>query len=174
MSDEVKGLADQLKAQFPGAVGEIDEFRGDVTVTVERKAIADVCTTCRDSEGFEFNLLSDLCGIDYYPNTPRFAVSYVLYSLSCNHTIRLKVFAPEEDPVVPTVTGVWPGSNWPEREAYDMFGITFEGHPDLRRVLMPFDWTGHPLRKDYPLGYEEVQFTFNAGRVQANKPSPKD
>jgi len=167
-------LANKLKTEFPDAVGEIEEFRGDVTVTVERKEIAKVCQYCRDSEGFEFNLLSDLSAIDYYPNAPRFGVSYVLYSLPCNHTLRLKVFVPEDNPVVSTVTGVWPGTNWQEREVYDMFGITFEGHPDMRRVLMPFDWTGHPLRKDYPLGYEEVQFSFNAGRVQANKPAPKE
>jgi NADH-quinone oxidoreductase subunit C len=174
MSEQVMGLANKLKAQFPDAVAEIEEFRGDVTVTVERKEIAKVCQFCHDSEGFEFNLLSDLCGIDYYPNTPRFGVSYVLYSLPCNHTLRLKITVPEDDPLVPTVTGVWPGSNWQEREVYDMFGLTFEGHPDMRRVLMPFDWTGHPLRKDYPLGYEEVQFSFNVGRVQANKPAPKE
>jgi NADH-quinone oxidoreductase subunit C len=171
---EVMSIANRLKAQFPAAVASIDEFRGDVTVRVDRKAIPEVCQYCRDTEGLEFNLLSDLCGIDYYPESPRFAVSYILYSLSCNQTLRLKVSVPEDDPTVPTVTGVWPGANWQERETYDMFGITFEGHPDMRRVLMPFDWTGHPLRKDYPLGYEEVQFSFNAGRVQANKPAPKD
>lgn len=174
MSSEILNVANNLKAHFPQAVTGIEEFRGEVTVTVERKAIAEVCQYCRDTDGLEFNLLSDLCGIDYYPNTPRFAVSYVLFSLPCNFTLRLKVFVPEEEPVVPTVTGIWPGSNWPEREVYDMFGITFEGHPDMRRVLMPFDWIGHPLRKDYPLGYEEVQFTFNAGTVQTKKPSPKE
>jgi NADH-quinone oxidoreductase subunit C len=173
MSD-VMGIAHKLKEQFPQAVGEIEEFRGEVTVTVERKAIVDVCQYCHDSKGLEFNLLSDLCGIDYHHTKPRFAVAYVLYSLSCNHTLRLKAFVPEDDPIISTVTGVWPGANFPEREVFDLFGITFEGHPDMRRILMPFDWTGHPLRKDYPLGYEEVQFTFNAGRVQANKPGPKE
>lgn len=168
------GLANKLKSEFPDAVTGIEEFRGDVTVTIERKEIAKVCQYCHDSEGFEFNLLSDLAGIDYLTTTPRFGVSYVLYSLPCNHTLRLKVLVPEDDPVLPTVTGVWPGANWQEREVYDMFGLTFEGHPDMRRVLMPFDWTGHPLRKDYPLGYEEVEFSFNLERVQANKPSPKE
>jgi len=171
---EQTALADKLKAEFPDAVTGIEEFRGDVTVTIERKDIAKVCQYCRDSEGFEFNLLSDLCGIDYLTTKPRFGVSYVMYSLPCNHTLRLKVLVPEEDPTLPTVTGVWPGTNWQEREVFDMFGLTFEGHPDMRRVLMPYDWTGHPLRKDYPLGYEEVEFSFNLDRVQAHKPAPKE
>lgn len=167
-------LANLLKDRFPQAVGEISEFRGDVTAVIDRQSVVEVAQYCRDAEGFAFNLLSDLCGIDYLPETPRFAVSYVLYSMSCNHTIRLKVFVPEDDPIVPTVTGVWPSANWPEREVWDMFGVKFERHPDMRRILMPFDWTGHPLRKDYPLGYEEVQFSFNAERIQAQKPSPKE
>lgn len=171
---EVMEIASKLKTQFPQVIGAIEEFRGDVTVEVDRKSIVEVCTFCRDAEGLEFNLISDLCGIDYDTRKPRFAVSYVLYSLPCNHTIRLKAYVPEEDPVIASVTGVWPGVNWQEREVYDMFGITFQGHPDMRRILMPFDWTGHPLRKDYPLGYEEVQFSFNAGRVQAQKPSPQE
>ncbi len=173
MSD-VLALANLLKERFPQAVTNVSEFRGDVTAEVDSKAIVEVCRYCRDTEGFEFNLLSDICGIDYFPQTPRFAVAYVLYSLPCNQTLRLKVYVTEEDPTVPSVTDVWPSANWPEREVWDMFGIKFEGHPDLRRILMPFDWIGYPLRKDYPLGYEEVQFSFNAGRVQAQKPSPKD
>jgi len=171
---EMIALANLLKERFPQAVAEISEFRGDVTAVVDRTAIVDVCQYCHDTAGFEFNLLSDICGIDYLPQTPRFGIAYVLYSLSCNQTLRLKVFVPEEDPVVPTVTGVWPSANWQEREVWDMFGIKFDGHPDMRRILLPFDWTGHPLRKDYPLGYEEVQFSFNHERVQANKPAPKE
>ncbi len=170
----MKTLADQIKAEFGDAITDIREFRGDITVVVDRKKIVEVATYCRDTEGFEFNLLSDLAGLDHLPETPRFGVSYILYSLPNNSTLRLKAYVPEEDPVIPTVSGVWPNANYHEREVYDMFGITFEGHPDMRRILMPYDWTGHPLRKDYPLGYEEVEFSFNFDRVQAQKPAPKD
>lgn len=167
-------VANTIKERFPEAITDIVEFRGDVTLTVDRASLVNVITFCRDDERLRFNLLSDLGGIDYWPKQPRFGVSYVLYSLPFNHTIRLKVYAPEEDAVVPTITGVHPGANYHEREVWDMFGVKFEGHPDMRRLLMPFGWTGHPLRKDYPLGYEEVQFSFNHARVQAKKPQPKE
>ncbi len=167
-------IANRIREQFPDAVQDVIEFRGEVTVIVDRARIAEVATFCRDTDGLEFNMLSDLAGIDYYPDEPRFSVSYILYSLPLNHTLRLKVYAPGDDPVIPTVTGVWAGANWMEREVYDMFGVDFPGHPDLRRILMPFDWTGHPLRKDYPLGYEEVQFSFNYDRVMAKKPHPRE
>lgn len=171
MSDML-AIAERIKERFPEAVHEIREFRGDVTVVVDRKMIVEVARFCRDTKGLEFNMLSDLSGVDYWPDEPRFAVNYILYSLPRNHTLWLKTFVPGSDPVVPSVTGVWAGAEWPEREVFDMFGVRFEGHPDLRRILMPYDWTGHPLRKDYPLGYEEVQFSFNYERVQANKPHP--
>ncbi len=171
---DLMGLANILRETFPNAVQDIVEFRGEATVVVDPKSIVEVAAYCRDTDGFEFNLLSDLAGIDYYPAEPRFGISYVLYSLPLNHTLRLKVFLPGANPVVDTLTTVWLGANWLEREVYDMFGVTFTGHPDLRRILMPFDWTGYPLRKDYPLGYEEVQFTFNYERVQVRKPHPKE
>jgi NADH-quinone oxidoreductase subunit C len=171
---EPKQIAEQIKAQFPDAVQEIIEFRGEVTVVVMASRIEEIALYCRDTEGLEFNQLSDLSGNDTFPQEPRFGVSYWLYSLVYGHGLRLKVYAPGDNPVVPSVTGVWQGANWLEREIYDMFGVTFEGHPDLRRILMPYDWQGHPLRKDYPLGYEEVQFSFNYDRVQAKKPHPKE
>src|SRR5574341_1751099 len=171
---DVLTLATTLRDTFPNAIQDIIEFRGEVTVVVDPKSIVEVATYCRDTDGFEFNLLSDVGGIDYYPAEPRYGISYVLYSLPLNHTLRLKVFLQGDNPVVDTATTVWLGANWMEREVYDMFGVTFTGHPDLRRILMPFDWTGYPLRKDYPLGYEEVQFSFNYERVQARKPNPKD
>lgn len=167
-------IASKIKERFPEAVTDIREFRGEVTVVVERQAIVEVATFCRDDDDLRFNLLSSLSGVDYWPEEPRFAVNYVLYSLDHNHTIRLKTYAPGNDAVVPSVTGVWKGANWPEREVWDMFGVKFEGHPDLRRILLPYDWTGHPLRKDYPLGHEEVQFSFNYERVQSRKPHPKE
>ena len=123
-------------------------------------------------------IASDVGGVDYwqYPdhNYERFGINYHIYSLNHNHMLRLKTHLPEVAPTIESVTGVWPGANWMEREIYDMFGVTFENHPDPRRVLMPFDWSGHPQRKDYPLGYEEVQFSFNYDRVQAKKPNPQE
>jgi NADH-quinone oxidoreductase subunit C len=171
---DVKALAKALQEKFPQGVTAVEEFRGEVTVIVERKALLEVAAYLRDTDGYEFNLLSDLCGIDYLPQTPRFAISYIIYSLPHNQTLRLKVSVPETEPSVPSLTGIYPSANWPEREVYDMFGISFDNHPDLRRILMPFDWTGYPLRKDYPLGYEEVEFSFNFDRVEAQKPKPTD
>lgn len=100
----------------------------------------------------------------------RFAVSYHIYSLLYNRRLRIKVFVNEDDPVVPTVTNVWPAANWLEREVHDMMGIRFDGHPDLRRLLMPDDWQGYPHRRDYPLGYEQVQFSFNVEEILKHKP----
>jgi NADH-quinone oxidoreductase subunit C len=165
-------VAEKIKAQFPDAVQDIITFRGEVTLVVDPEHIVEVATTCRDTPGLAFNMLFDLAGVDYWPEQPRFAVAYTLFSLMHNHFVRLKVYTPGSKPTLPTITGVWPGAQWPEREVYDMFGITFEGHPDMRRILLPYDWTGHPLRKDYPLGYEEVQFSFNYDRVQSKKPHP--
>lgn len=169
-----KEAAETIKAAFPDKVTEIMEFRGEITVVVEREAIIEVATFCKETKGLEFSLLADLAGIDYWPEEPRFAINYVLHSLKHNHMIRLKTYAPGNDAKLPTMTVVWKGAEWPEREVWDMLGITFEGHPDMRRILMPYDWQGHPQRKDYPLGYEEVQFSFNYDRVQARKPHPKD
>lgn len=168
-----RGLADKVQAAFPEAVQEIIEFRGEVTVLLDAASLIEVATFCRDTEGLEFDYLADLAGVDYWPDLPRFAVNYVLYSFTHNHLLRLKVYTADTKPTLPSVTGVWPGANWPEREVYDMFGVTFTDHPDMRRILMPYDWTGHPHRKDYPLGYEEVEFTFNIDRIEAKKPGPK-
>lgn len=103
----------------------------------------------------------------------RFAVSYHIYSLLYNRRLRIKVFVNEDEPVVPTVTNVWPAANWLEREINDMMGIRFEGHPDMRRLLMPDDWQGHPHRRDYPLGYETIQFSFNVEDILKHKPFAK-
>ena len=172
-TEHLLSLADTLKDEFGDGVEDIFEFRDEVTVVVGRDALIDVLAYCRDADGFEFNLLSDLAGNDYWPDEPRFGVSYVLYSLPLNQQLRIKVYVPGNDANLPTATGVWQGAEWPEREIWDMFGVTFTDHPDLRRILMPYDWTGHPQRKDYPLGYEEVQFSFNVDRIEAKKPRPK-
>ncbi len=167
-------LANKIKEKFPEAVEDIIEFRDEVTVVVAPEAIVEVATFCRDDAELQFNMLSALSGVDYYPEEPRFAVNYVMNSLPLNHTLRLKVYVPGDNPEIPTVTGVWAVANWPEREVYDMFGVRFKGHYNMRRILLPYDWTGHPLRKDYPLGYEEVQFSFNYERVQSQKPHPRE
>ena len=128
----------------------------------------DALTTLRDEHGFE--LLSALTAVDYWPKeTPRFHVIYQLSSLTNNLTIQLRVPLNGDDPKLPTATGVYKVANWRERELFDMFGIEFEGHPDPRRILMPEDTEGHPLRRDYPLGYEEPQFTFNYDEINLRK-----
>jgi NADH-quinone oxidoreductase subunit C len=163
-----------LRAAFAEAVQEVPEFRGEITVVVDSEKIVEVCRYCRDTKGLEYSFLSDVAGVDYYPQEPRFGVCYHLYSMAHNRALRLKVLLADDDPVVPSVTGVYPSANWSEREIYDMFGVTFTGHPDLRRLLMPDTWDGHPLRKDYPLGYETVQFSFNFDEVDKFKPYARE
>ncbi len=163
-----------LRDAFGDAVQSIEAFRGDITVVVSPERIVDICRFCRDTEGLQYNYLSGVSGIDYFPQEPRFALAYHLYSLFHNHSLRLKVFLPGDEPAVQSVTSVYPAANWFEREAYDLLGITFVGHPDLRRLLMPDDWDGHPLRKDYPLGYETVQFSFNFDEIDRHKPYARE
>jgi NADH-quinone oxidoreductase subunit C len=159
-----------LREAFGDAVHDEVVYRGEVTLVVDADKITDVAQFCRDTEGLEFNLLSDVTAVDYYPNEPRFAVCYHLYSIYHRTRVRLKVYLPGDAPEVESVTPLWPAANWQEREAYDLIGITFRNHPDLRRILMPTDWVGNPQRKDYPLGYEQVQFSFNFDEIMRQKP----
>ena len=116
-----------------------------------------------------------MTAVDYWPQeTPRFHVIYQLTSVSKNLSLTFRVPLAGINPSLPTVSHVYRNANWRERELWDMFGIKFEGHPDLRRILMPADWEGHPLRKDYPLGYEEPQFTFNFDEIGLRKPYAKE
>jgi NADH-quinone oxidoreductase subunit C len=165
---------ESLRAAFSTAMQDVQEFRGEITVIVDPDRIVDVCRYCRDTKGLEYNFLSDVAGVDYFPQEPRFAVSYHLYSMIHNRALRLKVLLPGDDLEIPSIVGLFPSANWSEREIYDMFGITFAGHPDMRRLLMPEDWDGHPLRKDYPLGYETVQFSFNFDEVDKFKPYARE
>ena len=149
-------IIDEVRARFGGAVVESHEHRGDHTVVVERAAVRGVLAFCRDSSGLQFDMLMDLTAADYsrFPGRedgPRFEVVYHLYSLAHNHRLRVKVRVDEDDPVVPSAVPLWPIANWFEREVWDMFGVRFEGHPDLRRLLMYESFVGHPLRKDYPI-----------------------
>jgi NADH-quinone oxidoreductase subunit C len=149
-------LVTALQREHDGWVSEIVEAHGEVTATVPREHIVAVCGALKSGAEAQFNFLADLCGVDRgVEEEPRFAVNYHLFSTTRHHRLRLKVLINESDPHVPTVTGVWRTANWHERETFDLLGIIFDGHPDLRRILLPDDWQGHALRKDFPLrGYE--------------------
>jgi len=151
----------------------LEEFRDEVRLFVQPAQIVDALTLLRDE--YKFELLSALTAVDYYPQeTPRFHVIYQLTSLANNLSVQLRVPVNGTDPKVPTATRVYHVANWRERELMDMFGIQVEGHPDPRRLLLPDDLEGHPLRKDFPLGYEEPQFTFNFDEIDVRKPRAKE
>jgi len=170
MDKELEKIVQAVQTRFDAS---IEEFRGEVHVFVKPEQIAETLTWLRDEQGFEF--LSALTAVDYWPQQePRFHVIYQLTSISKNLSVQVRVPVAASRPVVPTVSGVYASANWREREVWDMFGVRFEGHPDLRRILMPHDWEGHPLRKDYPLGYEEPQFTFNFEEIDLRKPYAKE
>jgi len=145
-----QSAVDRLKERVPGAVSSVAEFRGDTTLTVRREDIVRVAQALRDDPELAFDMIIDVLGVDMYRPEERFEVVYNIYSLKHREYLRLKVLLDEQDPTVPTVTGVWPGANWHERETYDMFGIVFTGHPDLRRLYLPEEFEYYPLRKDFP------------------------
>lgn len=158
-----------LKAMSERFGARASEFHGEVTLVVAKEKITEICRVLRDEFGFD--TLPVETAVDYYPQTePRFHVVYVLYSTRTHTYLNLRAGVNAENPEIETVEGVFPGANWREREIWDLFGIHFSGHSDLRRIMMPPNWEGHPLRKDYPLGYEEVQFTFNFDEIQVQKP----
>jgi NADH-quinone oxidoreductase subunit C len=158
-------IAERIKDKFPGEFIEMVLFREQVSVSVKRDKITAICRFLFDDPDIQMNYLSDLCGVDYKERRLRFEVVYNLYSLKYRHAIRLKALIPGDDPSIDSVVNIWSGANWHERETYDMFGIIFNGHPDMRRILMPSDWEGHPLRKDYPVkgpdeeykGFEKIK-----------------
>ncbi len=162
-----------LTKVFGDAIQDTGDSFGETTLVVAADKIVEICQTLRDDRGLAYNYLSGVTALDYYPVEPRFGVCYHLLSMRYNRRLRLKVMWSDGDSPIPSVTGVWPSANWHEREVFDMFGVIFDGHPDLRRILMPSDWDGHPLRKDYPLGYETVQFSFNFDDVNKHKPYAK-
>ena len=151
-------IAKLIEEQFAGQVLGTAMYAGQVGVMIKKDKIKDICQYLHDEPGLKMDHLADLTAVDYsrYPgdNGPRFEVVYNLLSTEYRHRIRLKVRVPEEDPRIDTVSAVWHTANWHERETFDLMGIKFDGHPDLRRILLPEDWEGHPLRKEYPLkGY---------------------
>lgn len=170
MSDYQRTVVKDLVARFNG---EESEFRDDVRLTIAGDDIIAASTKLRDEFGFE--MLADLTAVDYWPETdPRFNVVYRFRSIKHNIDLQIRVPVPAEKPELPTLEGIYPNANWYEREIWDMFGIHFDGHSNLRRILMPHDWQGHPLRKDYPLGYEEIQFSFNFDEIDSGKPYAKE
>lgn len=152
-------LVRKLKAQFNEAIGDASEFIGQLSIRVQRERIVEVCEFLKNDENAPFNYLSDLTCV-HYPDRgdAPFEVVYNLFSIPANERVRLKVSTTEETSV-DSVTGVWPAANWLEREVFDLFGIRFANHPDLRRLLLPPDWEGHPLRKDFPLEFVENAWT---------------
>lgn len=145
----IQAAVDQLKGKFGDTVLETVEFRGETTVVVKKEDIVGVSAFLKNDLGFNF--LTDLCGVDYMGQSPRFMVVYHLYNIGTHLRLRIKAPVEESDPRIDTVSGIWSTANWMERETWDLMGITFNNHPDPRRILMPDDWEGHPLRKDYPV-----------------------
>lgn len=189
-------LASRLRERFAGVVKKCSVVYGEVTFELDRQDLKQVCLALRDEPAFEFKQLMDVCGVDYlhygqaewqttgatsvgfdravtrltsdgaHSDQPRFAVVYHLLSLSNNQRLRLKVRLPETQLSVDSMVSVWPSANWFEREAYDLFGIVFRGHPDMRRILTDYGFTGHPLRKDFPVsGHMEVRYDAEQGKV---------
>jgi len=148
---ELTSIVDKLKAALPDAVLAGREGFGDLTLTIERSAIREVCRWLKENEDAPFNLFVDVCGQDRFPKEPRFRVIYHVYAFPANLRLRLEVEVGSENLEIDSVVPVWQGANWFEREVYDLFGVRFAGHPDLRRILSPDTYGDHPLRKDFPL-----------------------
>jgi NADH-quinone oxidoreductase subunit C len=156
--DEVVDALAAANPEFDAAVTKIVVDRDELTLYVTKEHIRSVARTMRDDPALRFELLANLSGVDYLGSVNRFHVVYNLTSMTYRRQVRLETSASLEDPHVPSVTAVYPGADWQERETYDMFGIIFDGHPALTRILMPDDWDGFPQRKDYPLGGIPVQY----------------
>jgi NADH-quinone oxidoreductase subunit C len=143
-------LLDELQKRFPGAISEAVTFRNMPSLNVAKEHLVALCQFLKSDEGGAYTLLTDQTAVDFPKREKRFDIIYHLYSFQRNDRLRLRVQVGEAERV-PSVTGVWPTANWLEREIYDMFGVVYEGHPDLKRILMPEGWVGHPLRKDYDI-----------------------
>jgi NADH-quinone oxidoreductase subunit C len=170
MQPEIEPTLQALKKAFSV---QVSEFRGDVRVDLPVESLLPAVQMLRDE--LSFSLLSTMTAVDFWPEEkPRFDVLYQFTSVTKNLSLGVVVQVPGINPSLPTVTGIFKNAIWREREIWDLFGIKFENHPDLRRILMPADWEGHPLRKDYPLGYEEPQFTFNFEEIDLRKPYAKE
>ena len=170
MSDSIQELAQQVEQRFSTLGGKVSVAYGEVSLLVPREKLVEVCTALRDEAPFAFEQLMDVCGVDYldYGQSQglRFAAVYHLLSISKNQRLRIKTFLDDTFPVVDSVIDVWSSANWFEREAFDLYGIIFEGHPDLRRILTDYGFVGHPFRKDFPLsGNVEMRYDEEKKRV---------
>ncbi|MFV1950475.1 MAG: NADH-quinone oxidoreductase subunit C [Nitrospinota bacterium] len=141
----------RLRDKFPDSIMETHSFRGDDTAIIRKEDIVEVCRFLKEEKGLAYNFMMDLTAVDYLGQEPRFEVVYHFYSLEHNHRVRIKSRISESDCSIDSITSLWVGANWFEREAYDMYGITFKGHPNLKRILLYKEFKGHPLRKDYPV-----------------------
>jgi NADH-quinone oxidoreductase subunit C len=156
-SQKANVVVESLRAWNSSAVAEVDSFRDETTIVVPREMLRAVAERCRADAKLQFNLLTDATCVDRYPVEPRFELNYHLVSIPRRDRVRLQVKVSGQDPAVDSLVPVWPGANWLEREIFDLFGIRFNGHPDLRRILLPEDWEGYPLRRDYPVeGFRDV------------------
>ncbi len=151
-------IVEKLKEKFLNEIVDVTQFRDQVFVSIKKEKIAEICRYLHDDPDIYMEYLADLCGVDYPEKRYRFEVVYNLYSLKHNHRLMLKAQVSEDDLYIDSVVPIWNGANWHEREACDMYGILFNDHPDLRRILMPEDWEGYPLRKDYPLKGPEEEY----------------
>ncbi len=167
-------VVDKLNAAFPGAIEAASNFRGEQTLFINKNQVKNVCQFLKEDQELRYNFLSDICADDLLPESPRFAVNYHLYSLPNKHRLRLRVLVEDPAKGPETVADIWAIGSWLEMEVWDLMGVRFAGNGSLRRLFMPEDWQGHPLQKDYPLGYEEVQFSFNREEIDAKKPYAQD
>ena len=171
MSDYYNNLAEQIRQHFADRIDDCIVDFGELTVVVNPSQLLDVCQDLRDDAAFACEILIDACGVDYSEyggdwQGDRFAVAYQLLSIQHNHRIRVRVFVDGEPPIVPSVINIWNSADWFEREAFDLYGIVFEGHPDLRRILTDYGFVGHPFRKDFPLsGNVEMRYDPDKQRV---------
>jgi NADH-quinone oxidoreductase subunit C len=148
---EQNRVVEKLREWDAEVVSETTQFRGQWTLVVPKQHLRRVAEYLQGEPGLEFNFLSDISAVDRLPAEPRFELNYQLLSIPMRKTLWLRVWVSGAEPVVESLTPVYPTANWHERETYDLFGVRFDGHPDLRRILMPEDWEGYPLRKDYPV-----------------------
>ncbi len=173
MSARLDKLSEDIKLALGEKVSKLSVNVGEITIEAKAADLLDICQTLRDAPTFKFEQLIDLCGVDYAEygegtwDGLRYAVVYHFLSISLNQRLRLRVFAQDEDfPVLPTLVDLWPAANWFEREAFDLFGVMFEGHPDLRRLLTDYGFVGHPFRKDFPMiGNVEMRYDPEQQRV---------
>lgn len=161
---DIEAIITLVKDKFPDVVIDSQIFRDELTISIEKEYITEVARFLKEHNQLDFNFLSDLCGVDRVETDGIFEVVYHLYSLKKNHRLRLKVPILSSEPAISSVVNVWKTADWHERETYDMFGIRFDGHPDLRKILTPDDFEGHPLRKDYPVEGRQPPDLFNTYR----------